>query len=361
KKNMLDFFILGLFISPGSAVNTPVRRPVTRRSKSYGRSCVEPPSLFWQTPGHLTTLGHRIPTSRRAAKSHNITEKVDPEQVALLLDGEWKLSYVTPLFLFRHTQLKLYSKRLAAFIIAEKQQGVAVEVGLEAGFRVSFSAVLGMAETEEDAETISSRPVFGADGSKPVWQGWLTCVNGDPEYLRSLPPDFTSLPLFCSRGAESLSALVKSWFQRTFDCSFGALGLSSSTLHWLAALWTGCHPAAGIRYLKLGWTMPTQPPLDIEYSVDPQDAWELWNSVHKEDGADERISVDEVQSFINGLETHFFRHFKIYLSSGTLTKVSTALGSAHHHGKIKVITINSDYISTVLTLLTECALLKTPV
>ncbi|XP_062849078.1 centromere protein L isoform X2 [Trichomycterus rosablanca] len=347
-----------------SAVNTPASRPIThRRSKSYGRSCVENPSLFWQTPGHLTALGHRILTSREAAKSCNITSKVDPEQVALLVKHEWRLAYVTPLYRFRHTQLKSYSKHLTAFIVSEKQQGVAVEVGLDAGFKVTFSSVLGIAETKDDAETvfiqIHSKPAFAQDGTKPVWRGWLTCVNGDPEYLRSLPPDFVSLPLFCSSGPESLTTLVKSWFERTFDCNFGPLLLNSSTLNWLAALWTGCHPDSNIRFLKLAWTMPSQPALDIAYTVNPQDAWELWNSVRTDGGADDRVSVDEVRQFMNGIETHLFRHFKIYLSAGTLMKVSTALGSAHHNGKIKI--GNSDYIATLLSLLTECALLKTPV
>lgn len=79
---------------------------------------------------------------------------MDPEQVALLVKHEWKLAYVTPLYRFRHTELKLYSKHLAAFIMAEKQQGVAVEVGLEAGFKITISTVSGLAETEDDAETI---------------------------------------------------------------------------------------------------------------------------------------------------------------------------------------------------------------
>lgn len=79
---------------------------------------------------------------------------MDPEQLALLVKHEWKLAYVTPLYRFQHTQLKLYSKHLTAFILAEKQQGVAIEVGLEAGFKVTLSTVHGMAETEEDAETV---------------------------------------------------------------------------------------------------------------------------------------------------------------------------------------------------------------
>lgn len=67
---------------------------------------------------------------------------------------EWKLAYVTPLYRFQHAQLKSYSKHLAAFIVAEKQQGVAVEVGLEAGFKVTLSNVNGLAETEDDAGTV---------------------------------------------------------------------------------------------------------------------------------------------------------------------------------------------------------------
>lgn len=74
--------------------------------------------------------------------------------MALLVKKEWKLSYVTPLYQFRHTKLKVYSRHLSAFIMAEKQQGMAVEVGLEAGFKVTFSTVLGMAETKDDAETV---------------------------------------------------------------------------------------------------------------------------------------------------------------------------------------------------------------
>lgn len=85
---------------------------------------------------------------------HFLQSTVDPEQVALLVKHEWKLAYVTPLYRFQHTQLKLYSRLLTAFLVAEKQQGVAVEVGLEAGFKVTISTVLGMAETEDDAETV---------------------------------------------------------------------------------------------------------------------------------------------------------------------------------------------------------------
>lgn len=78
---------------------------------------------------------------------------MNPEQLALLV-REWQLSYVTPLYRFHHGQLKSYSRQLSAFMVSEQQQGVAVEVGLESTLKVSFTLVPGMAQTEEDADTV---------------------------------------------------------------------------------------------------------------------------------------------------------------------------------------------------------------
>lgn len=84
-----------------------------------------------------------------------LQEKVNPEQLALLVKKEWQLSYVTPLYQFRHTQLKSYSQQLSAFIAAEKQQGLAVDVeGTNGHFKVSMLVVEGMAEADDDAETV---------------------------------------------------------------------------------------------------------------------------------------------------------------------------------------------------------------
>lgn len=80
---------------------------------------------------------------------------MSPEHLALLTKTEWQLSYVTPLYQFRHTQLKNYSRQLAAFIAAERQQGLAVEVeGLHGSFKVCFSVLQGMVVTDDDAETV---------------------------------------------------------------------------------------------------------------------------------------------------------------------------------------------------------------
>ncbi|KAJ8274546.1 hypothetical protein COCON_G00091710 [Conger conger] len=300
----LFFFFSSVMETRVSLTNVTTPRNQTaphRRNKSYGFSRrslgVELTSNLGCTSGQFTAV--RIPTNRRIPRPRNLTEQVDPEHIGLIVKKEWTLSYVTPLYQFRHTQLQSYSKQLAAFIVTEKQQGVAVEVGQELGFKVVFTAVLGLAETEDDAVTvliqIQSKPAFAAQGeaAKVVWSGWLSCVSGDVEYLRSLPPDFTCLPLFGASGAESLTALVKSWFERTFDCYFGPLGINSTNLEWLAALWIGCHPDINIRYLKLAWRVPAQPPLDVSYTVHPQDTWELWNSIRQESNLRDTVDIEE--------------------------------------------------------------------
>ncbi|KAA8579591.1 centromere protein L isoform X1 [Etheostoma spectabile] len=361
-----------------SVTRTPLNSVVVQRRskrKSYRlsyRSCLGAASRLGLTPA-LTA--RRLNTSRRAPKSHNITEKVDAAQLTLLVKTEWQLSYVTPLYQFRHTQLKSYSRQLSAFIAAEKQQGMAVEVeGPQKTFRVSFSLVQGLTESDDDAETvliqIYSKPVFARqdEPQKPVWSGWLTCINGNPEYLGSLPKDFVCLPLFGSSGAEGLTTLVKSWFQQSFDCCFGRLEISHTSLQWLMALWTNCHNEYSIQHLKMIWTLPAEPPLQVTYTVNSEDAWELWGSVRKgnregeeaeEKEEESSIDIEEVTRFMQGLQSHFYRHFRLDLSAGSLNQVSTALGSAKYNGRIKI--TNSRYMITTLTLLTECALLKMPI
>ncbi|XP_076579326.1 centromere protein L isoform X2 [Chaetodon auriga] len=349
---------------------------VQRRSKNKSyrqsdRSCFSSASRLNTIP---TLTPRRLSTSRRAPRFHNITEKVNPEQLALLVKTEWQLSYVTPLYQFRHTQLKSYSRRLSAFIAAEKQQGLAVEVeGAQSGFRVSFSLVQGLIEEEDDAETvliqIHAKPLFARqdEPQRPVWSGWLTCINGNYDYLHSLPEDFVCLPLFGSSGAEGLTTAVKSWFQQTFDCCFGPLEISHTSLQWLSALWTDCHAECSIQHLKMIWTLPAVPPLQVTYTVNPQDAWELWSTVRKDaqeenkggEEVEDSIHIEEVMGFIQGLKSHFYRHFRLDLSAGNLNQVSTALGSAKYSGRIKI--SNSRYMITTLTLLTECALLKMPI
>lgn len=209
---------------------------------------------------------------------------------------------------------------------------------------------------------IQSKPGFAQknETQKPVWSGWLTCINGNVEYLRSLPKDFTCLPLFCSSGPEDFTSVIKSWLQQNFDCCFGQLEISHTSLQWLMALWTNCHAESGIQHLKMIWTLPAEPPLQVTYTVDPQDAWMLWNSLRNsekhpenagDDLEDDNIDIWEVKRFVQALKSHFYRHFRLDLSAGRLSQVSTALGSAKFNGRIKVPSETQSKTSVYLVLL----------
>lgn len=192
---------------------------------------------------------------------------------------------------------------------------------------------------------IHSKPLFAKqdEPQRPIWSGWLTCINGNSEYLRSLPEDFTCLPLFGSNGSEYLTSVVKSWFKKTFDCCFGLLEINNTNLQWLVALWINCHKESDIQYLKMIWTLPVVPPLQVSYTVNSTDAWDLWNSVRQERSAGDEaenvdsIDIEEVIHFFEGLKSHFYRHFRLDLSGGGLNHVSSALGSAKLSGRIKVL------------------------
>ncbi|KAM9820364.1 centromere protein L [Neosynchiropus ocellatus] len=357
-------------LEPKCASRTPFTS-ISLRRRSRNKSCR---LSYHSSIG--TTSSYRFRPRRSAAteKLQRLTDNTEKVNVAQLTGQEWRLSYVTPLHQFRFTQLKAYSRQLSAFILAEKQRGVAVDVELQGGFTVSFSMVDWLTNTEDNAETlfiqVNSKSLFGAadQAQKSVWRGWLSCNNGEPNYLNSLPRDLILLPLFGCSGSEAIGGLVKNWFQLNFDCCFGQLEINHTNLQWLAALWTNSHNEMDIQKLEMVLTLPVVPVLHVAYSVNSEDVWELWCSVRNNpreggggsEAADEEgIYIEEVLRFVKGLQTHFFRHFRLDLTAGNLSQVSTAVGSAKHGGRIKI--NKGKHLMTTLTLLTECALLKMPI
>ena len=79
-------------------------------------------------------------------------EDVDPQKFAFLLHKQWTLYSLTPLYKSSYTNFKEYSKLLNAFIAAEKQKGLAVEVGDDFNIKVVFSTLMGVKGTQRDPE-----------------------------------------------------------------------------------------------------------------------------------------------------------------------------------------------------------------
>ncbi|NXX15636.1 CENPL protein, partial [Podargus strigoides] len=282
-------------------------------------------------------------------------DKADPQKTAFLLRKQWTLYSVTPLYGFSTTHLRDYARLLSAFIAAEKQKGLAVEVGVELDIKVAVSSLPDLRGSDQDQAAIliqlSSRSSQKNSEEKLIWSGWFCCVYGN-ELSENLPEDFTCLPLFLVNGAESYTAIVGSWFQKTFDCYFRRLAISPLNLSWMAAMWTGCKVEKTTSATELIFSVSCLPqPLDISYTIHPEDAKALWDTIQKTPG---EVTQEEVDVFMDCLYSHFHRHFKIHLSATSLVKVSTAVASAHCDGIIKF--LQSQYLTGVLMLLTELAI-----
>ncbi|ELK27787.1 Centromere protein L [Myotis davidii] len=379
---------------------------------------------------------------RKIPQCSQLQEDVDPQKVAFLLHKQWTLYSLTPLYKFSYTNLKEYSKFLSAFIVAEKQKGLAVEVGEDLNIKVIFSTLLGMKGTQRDPDAflvqfgrqepgtnaeikeyaagynvkfdMYSKIFVNGDDAHPLWKwmkthpkgrgilgnaikwnftkflidkngcvvkrygpmeepqilsksqlpsenregkvlwtGWFCCIFGD-SLLETVSEDFTCLPLFLANGAETNTALIGTWFQKTFDCHFSPLAINAFNLSWMAAMWTACKMDHYVATTEFLWSVPCSPQsLDISYAIHPEDAKALWDSVHKVPG---EVTQEEVDLFMDCLCSHFHRHFKIHLSATRLVRVSTSVASAHTNGKIKILC--HKYLIGVLAYLTELAIFQ---
>ncbi|XP_025733213.1 centromere protein L [Callorhinus ursinus] len=299
------------------------------------------------------------PPRRKIPQCSQLQEDNDPQKVAFLLHKQWTLYSLTPLYKFSYTNLKEYSRLLSAFIAAEKQKGLAVEVGEDFNIKVTFSTLLGMKGTQRDSEAFlvqilsKSQLPYENREHKVLWTGWFCCIFGD-SLLETVSEDFTCVPLFLANGAETNTAIVGTWFQKTFDCYFSPLAINAFNLSWMAAMWTACKMDQYMAATEFLWSVPCSPQsLDISYAIHPEDAKALWDSVHKTPG---EVTQEEVDLFMDCLYSHFHRHFKIHLSATRLVRVSTSVASAHTDGKIKILC--HKYLIGVLAYLTELAIFQ---
>ncbi|KAL8178083.1 UNVERIFIED_CONTAM: hypothetical protein K2H54_029109 [Gekko kuhli] len=308
---------------------------------SRGRISLKRGNLFGQTP-----------PKRRLLQTPHLQENADV-QTGFLLRKQLTLYSVSPLYKFSYDRLQEYSRQLCFVIAAEKQKGLAVHVESDLKFKVKFSLLSVLKTSEQDQAGVLIQVTAENAGPKVVWTGCFCCTRGN-DILETVVEDFTCLPLFLVNGAESLSAIIGTWLQKTFDCSFSLLTISPLNLAWMAGMWTGYKTERHKGAVELTFSVPGTPqPLDISYAIHAEDAKALWDSIHT---TQQEIRQEQVDLFMDGLCYHFYRHFKIYLSATRLVKVSTSVASAHAAGKIKI--LHSAYLLEILALMTELAISK---
>ncbi|XP_040263161.1 centromere protein L [Bufo bufo] len=338
-------------------MQTPSDGVLTPRSRSSARHFHS--SRY--PPGSLTSARRRSAlrslSKRKIPQFTPLEETLDPAQAALLLQKQWTLYSVTPMYNFSYTRLKEYSKHLSAHIAAEKQKGLAVEVGSELNLKATFSCLPGLKGKDRDPLAvliqISSKPPLtkASTEDRVVWTGWFCGTYTEDDLLEVIPDTFTCLPLFLYNGSEALTAIVGTWFQRNFDSCFGKLVISSQDLTWLAAMWTGYDVSGSVSATELVFSVPVEPRMDISYAIHAEDFKTLWKNIHK---SKDEVTLEEVDNLFQCLYSHFFRHFRIHLSATQLIKVTASVASAHCEGKVKF--LSKDYLIRVLGFITELAI-----
>ncbi|XP_054836971.1 centromere protein L [Eublepharis macularius] len=294
-------------------------------------------------------FGH-TPAKRRILQTPRMQENADA-RIGFLLRKQLTLYSVTPLYRFSYDRLQEYSRQLCFVIAAEKQKGLAIHVEGDLKLKVKFSSLSVLKTSEKGQAGVLIQVTAENAGPKVVWIGCFCCTCGD-DILETVMEDFTCFPLFLVNGAESLSAIIGTWLQQTFDCSFSLLTISPLNLAWMAAMWTGYKIEHHKRAMELTFSVPgTSQPLDISYAIHAEDAKALWDSIHT---TQQEVRQEQVNLFMDGLCYHFYRHFKIYLSATRLVKVSTSVACVHSDGKIKI--LHSAYLMEILALMTELAI-----
>ncbi|XP_020369732.2 centromere protein L [Rhincodon typus] len=328
---------------------TPAKAGMARFGVCFANT--DPSPVVLRTVKRHTAF-HHTSAKRKIPRTDLPVENA--EQIAVLLQKQWRLYHVTPLYGFSYSMLKKYSNELSVFIATEKKKGVAIEVGIELASKAKFSMLAGLRATENDPEAVfiqimAKTAVRQSVDEKVVWSGWMCCVDGDLGLLESLPVEFICLPLLFANGPETVTTMVGEWLQKTFDCYISAFPIRSENLTWMAAMWANCFSDSVQRMMELEWFVPPIQ-LTISLSIHPEDAKALWDSIHTNE---DEITIEEVELFMSSLHSHFYRHFGVRLAATQLVKVSTAVASAHCDGKLKL--FNCKHIDHVLPFLTELA------
>uniref|UniRef100_UPI00311A628A centromere protein L isoform X2 n=1 Tax=Phalacrocorax carbo TaxID=9209 RepID=UPI00311A628A len=126
--------------------------------------------LFGRAHGRLGLS----PSSRLFQPAPRSLENIDPQRTAFLLRKRWTLYSVTPLYGFSSARLRDYARMLSAFIAAEKQKGLAVEVGVELDIKVAVSSLPDLKGSDQDQAAILVQPLdisyaIHPEDAKALW------------------------------------------------------------------------------------------------------------------------------------------------------------------------------------------------
>ncbi|XP_072015052.1 centromere protein L-like [Amphiura filiformis] len=328
------------------------------------RSHAKPPSwpIRRYTPYSKTPRSRKLNTRMGRIERTPVVGGDSETDLKKLVNKTWHVYQVTPLADFKQdaASLRKYSKHLSAFLQAESQKGIGVDVENIVGDRAVFSLMQGLASSPDDSEAVelvvkvkSQANVGAASSTRETLHAILCSVGADINRKETLHDSLAMLPVLIMKGTVAVSTCVIKWLESQFDCHIKRMTFNQMKLAWIIPIWAGAGLEDVSKPIELQYTVPK----DIEglntitLTVEHQDAQTLWESVH--DGSSNEVSGEEIAAFIKSLEAHFFYHFKIHLEGMSLTRIGTPLAFMGCEGRIKI--FQGSGVIQILQYLTELA------
>lgn len=274
-------------------------------------------------------------------------ENVSHSQIVEMLNKTWKAHKLSPLHRFSYNvkDLKSYGRQLASYITADSRKGEPLSPE-DIPYKTTFSVLRGIKQTDNDEEAV--RISLKGENDKEILVAVLCSVNIDTSYVsRPELREFTALPLLLVKGSATLTKCLTSWIQVQFDSKVSKLALSSLSLSWMLAMWSGFHAAESRtkRPIRLVYTLPK----DIVglgriiYDIDAADCLQLWQCVHPPENSESSeitFLEEEMTHFVKSLEQHFYSCMKIKLGKLHLSQIGTSAAFVDSDGRIKLYTLS---------------------
>jgi len=141
---------------------------------------------------------------------------------------------------------------------------------------------------------------------------------------------FAFFPILLTKGLKIVSVGVGDWLQKKFDCRISVLKFTPCSLAKMACVWAVAleRDKATAQAFELKYTFPPYiTGMKVLTLTIPASSMSSLYDAFKDSSGNE---------LLEGLEKHFFNHFRITLSSLMLTRVGTAMAYVSSEGRIKL-------------------------
>ncbi|KAH9509541.1 hypothetical protein Btru_046120 [Bulinus truncatus] len=301
------------------------------------------------TPG---TVQSQAKKSRKLIAPITVNEEsVEYHDYAGILKKTWRLYSMSPLYNFKsnHLTFKKYARSLDAALAGERCSFADSSEGLETS---SFSIYKGLKFSASDPEAVQIQIVGkkSADGQKSntVLNALMICVDVEHQPVpAAIGAHFTYYPVVMVMGNKLRSSVLLNWLERHFDCHTSPFLLSSNDLRWLLACCStkDIGPKAVPVLLQYSLQNLCEGISTIDCTFESSFCKALWERIHNSSTPPTSVEQDDVDRFVEALESHLEYTMHIVFSKLSLSEVGTPLAYVSSQGKIKLFTSEGIFLA----------------